>query len=127
MLIATNTQGFDLTDALRDHVERRLGFAFARGGERIRRILVRLSDINGPRGGCDKRCHLRVCLEQSPEVVIEETQGDLYSAVDRAAKRAAVSIARRLSRQRARRRDGASPGKSEIADRSANQLEEARR
>lgn len=123
MLIATNTHGFDLTDALREHVERRLRFAFDRSGQRIRRILVRLSDVNGPRGGRDKRCQLQLSLEQSPEVVIEETQSDLYAAVDRAARRAAVSVARRFSKMRARRRDGSAPARNDLAGGSADEQE----
>lgn len=126
MMIATNTHGFQLTDALREHVERRLRFAFDRGGQRIRRILVRLSDVNGPRGGKDKRCQLKLSLEQSPEVIIEETQSDLYAAVDRAARRAAVSVARRFSRKRAHRRDGSAPAEDALAAR-AGEFEEAGR
>ncbi len=126
MLIATNTHGFHLTDAIRDYVEKRLGFAFDRSGQRIRRILVRLSDVNGPRGGRDKRCHLQVSLEQSPAVVIEETQSDLYAAVDRAAKRAALSVARRFSRKRAHRRDGSASAGNGSAGASADEVEEAR-
>lgn len=123
MMIATNTHGFDLTDALREHVERRLRFAFDHSGQRIRRVLVRLSDVNGPRGGRDKRCQLQLSLEQSPAVIIEETQSDLYAAVDRAVGRAAVSVARRFSRKRAHRRDGSAPEKSGIVGGSADERE----
>jgi ribosome-associated translation inhibitor RaiA len=62
---------------------------------------VQLSDINGPRGGIDKRCQIEVQLKGTPNVVIEDVEADLYAAIDRAAERVGRTVARRLSRQRA--------------------------
>ena len=126
MQIVTQTHGFALTTALRHHVRQRLHFAFDRIGDRIRRVVVRLSDINGPRGGADKRCQLQVHLDQLPEVVIEDTQSDLYAAVDRAAERAARTVARRLSRERAHQRDGLPQGETALSDQGLNGPEETR-
>ena len=63
-------------------------------------MIVRLSDINGPRGGEDKCCHIQVALAHLPDVVIEDTEADLYAAIDRAADRAAHTVGRRLMRKR---------------------------
>lgn len=99
-----------LTKALRDHAERRLRFALGWADDRLRRISVRLSDENGPRGGEDKRCRIRIAFAGAPSVVIEDTESDVYVAIDRAADRAGRSVARRLERQRDRgRRLFASP------------------
>ena len=69
-------------------------------GERaIQRVTVRLSDINGPRGGEDKRCHIALRLKGLPRLVIEDTEADLYVAIDRAAERAGRTVQRRLARQ----------------------------
>lgn len=100
MQITTQTHGVTLSDALNHHIRRRLHLAMDRIGDRIRRVVVRLSDINGPRGGTDKRCQLQIHLDQQPDVVIEDTRSDLYAAVDRATERAARTITRRLGRQR---------------------------
>ena len=126
MKIDVQAHNFALTHALRDHVRQRLHFAFDRIGDRVRRVVVRLSDINGPRGGADKRCQLQVHLDQLPEVVIEDTQSDLYAAVDRAAERAARTVARRLSRERAHRRDGLPQGETALTDQRVNGAEETR-
>ncbi len=126
MQIVTRAHGFGLTDALHQHVQQRLHFAFDRIGDRIRRVVVRLSDINGPRGGADKRCQLEVHLDQSPNVVIEDTQSDLYAAVDRATERAARTVARRLSRERAHRRDGLPQEETALTDQILNGSEETR-
>lgn len=100
MQIHIQSQGFTLTDALREHAEHRLRFGLTHASDRIRRVEMRLSDINGPRGGADKRCSIVVALESLPEVVIEDIENDLYIAIDRAADRASRSVARCLERKR---------------------------
>ncbi|KPK38621.1 MAG: hypothetical protein AMJ69_08015 [Gammaproteobacteria bacterium SG8_47] len=97
MLIAIQSRGFSLTPALRAYVQNRLGFTLTRGADRVRRIDVRLSDVNGPRGGDDKRCLIVVKLQGLANVVIEDTQSDLYTAIDRAAARAGRTLKRRLT------------------------------
>ncbi|MHB1290993.1 MAG: ribosome hibernation-promoting factor, HPF/YfiA family [Sulfuricella sp.] len=100
MQIHIQSQGFSLTDALREHAEHRLRFGLTHASDHIRRVEMRLSDINGPRGGADKRCSIVVTLENLPEVVIEDVENDLYDAIDRAADRASRSVARCLERKR---------------------------
>ncbi len=100
MQIEIQARNFPLTQAMRSHVERRLGFALSTRHEHIQRILVRLSDINGPRGGHDKCCQIQVVLPQLADVIVEDTESNLYSAIDRAADRASRTVARKLARQR---------------------------
>ena len=100
MQIEIQARNFPLTQAMRGHVERRLGFALSTRHEHIQRILVRLSDINGPRGGHDKCCQIQVVLPQLADVIVEDTESNLYAAIDRAADRASRTVARKLARQR---------------------------
>jgi len=100
MLIDIQARNFSLTPALLDHIERRLGFALSSRDEHIQRIVVRLSDINGPKGGEDKCCHIQVVLPKLTDVVIEDIEVDMYVAIDRAADRAGRTVGRRLARQR---------------------------
>ncbi|MDP2828058.1 MAG: HPF/RaiA family ribosome-associated protein [Sulfuricellaceae bacterium] len=93
-----HSQGFPLTDALREHAERRLAFALSRFHDRLEHMSMRLADDNGPRGGVDKRCQVRLRLHGAPEVVITEVSEDLYVAIDRAADRAGRTAARRIER-----------------------------
>ena len=104
MQIDIQALNFPLTKALRAHIERRLGFALSSRNNHIQRVKVRLSDINGPRGGEDKCCHIQVMLTQLSDVVIEDTEVDLYAAIDRASDRAGRTVARRLARHRDRAR-----------------------
>lgn len=100
MQMDIQSQGFSLTDGIRDYVMKRLAYALAHGDATITRIIVRLSDINGPRGGEDKRCLIEVRLKAATSVVIEDIEADLYVAIDRATERAGRTLARRLARQR---------------------------
>ena len=100
MKIHVQSQGFTLTNAIREHAEHRLNLALTRSSEHIKRVEMRLSDINGPRGGADKRCSIVVELESMPDVVIEDIETDLYVAIDRAADRASLSVGRSIERKR---------------------------
>lgn len=112
MQIAIQANGFEITEGLRLHVERRIRFAFDWAHLVVGKVAVRLSDLNGPRGGEDKRCVIQVAVSGAPDVVIEDTQSDLYVAIDRAADRAGRSLARRMERQRTRRNASARVGAS---------------
>ncbi len=90
---------FILTDALREHAEKRLNFALSCCSEHIKRVVMRLSDINGPRGGEDKLCKLQVVLNGLPDVIVEDIQLDLYVAIDRAVDRAGRTVIRKIERQ----------------------------
>ena len=80
---------------LRAHVERRLSFALSRFGERIARVTVRLSEG----GDAGTRCQIDVGLR--PRVIkVEDTNSDVFAAVDHAANRVSRSVARTLERER---------------------------
>ena len=100
MQIVITARGFPLTQGLREHIERRIRFALDWANYHVRKVNVRLSDSNGPRGGEGKRCHIQVALPGVADVVIEDTETDLYIAIDRAADRAGRTLARRVERNR---------------------------
>lgn len=106
MHIDIQARGLDLTQGLRDHTERRLNFALSWATYDVRQVAVQLSDVNGPRGGEDKRCCIQVALPGAQKIVIENTDANLYLAINRAVDRAERSIARRLERRREHRRGG---------------------
>ena len=104
MQLVIQARHFDLTEAIRKHVEKRLGFLDRSHLSHVKQVLVRLSDINGPRGGDDKQCQINVHLPGEPSVVIEETRSDLYTAIDRATQRVSHAINRRLGKRKTRKR-----------------------
>ena len=110
MQIDIQARGFSLTEGLRNRAERRMRFALGSTSGRVRNLVVRLTDENGPRGGVDKRCMIRANLPGVPPVIIEQQEADLYVAIDRAADRAARTLSRRLKKIHAGRRDATSNG-----------------
>lgn len=100
MKLDIRAQGFQLTDGLREHAQRRLSFALDWAGHEVGKVSLRFSDINGPRGGSDKRCVLRIPLPRMRDVIIEVTAPNAQQALDRAVDRASRTLERRLSRQR---------------------------
>lgn len=100
MILDIRTRDFESTGAIKSHAERRLRFALGRFARQIRRIRIRLSDLNGPRGGADKSCVIDVTLNRHRPVVIEDVDMDLYVAIDRAADRAARVVSRLIKRRR---------------------------
>jgi len=69
----------------------------------VRRVDLRLADINGPRGGVDQRCRVAVELDQpGPTIVAEATDATMATAIDQALSRAARQI--RTSQSKAQRR-----------------------
>lgn len=91
--------GFPLTDALREHLLRRLRFALTRDSQAIQRVTVRLGDTNGPRGGRDKFCRIQINFAGGGPVLIEEIGTDLYATIDRAAERTGRNVARHVDRK----------------------------
>src|SRR3954451_12101018 len=92
----------EMDDELKGHIERRLRFALGRFAARIDRLTVRLSDVNGPRGGVDKRCRIAVTLVPRGVVMVEGSGDDPFTLVSDAAKRAVRSVQRALGRRRGR-------------------------
>lgn len=99
MQIQIHCDDFDLTEGLRDHIVKRLAYALNHGRDMVSRVVVRLSDVNGPRGGVDKCCGIEVRLKGASTIVIDDTQADLYVAIDRAAERTGRTLDRRIARR----------------------------
>jgi ribosome-associated translation inhibitor RaiA len=111
MFIDTRAIDFPLTDAIRRHVESRVGAALAPVARRVRGVTARLEDVNADRGGVDKRCRLVAALRHGGIVVVESVAADLYAAVGDAAKRARRAVLRAVARPHARdRKDPQRPG-----------------
>lgn len=96
--IQIRERNIEVSEHLRTHVERRLGYALARFGQRIARVIVRFSDAEGE-GGADKRCQIHVGLK-SRSARVEDADADLFIAVDRASERISRSVAHVLERER---------------------------
>ena len=101
MQIEVRVSNVAMSEALEAHITRRVDFALRRFAPRVVRVVVRLVDLNGPKGGLDKRC--RMAAELSPPlqgVIVEAIDADAYVAVSQAAARLAERVTRALTRQK---------------------------
>lgn len=83
---------------MREWVERRLRFTMRRLSARVPRARVHLSDVNGPRGGLDKRCRIELQLDAVGPVVVTSVARDWPGALDLALGRAQSALARQWHR-----------------------------
>lgn len=79
---------------LRDLTERRVRFVLRRLVWMVPRAEVQMSDVNGPRGGIDKRCQLELRTDGAGSVVVSSVAGDWRTALDNALARAARFLVR---------------------------------
>jgi ribosome-associated translation inhibitor RaiA len=100
-----------LPERFEEHVLTRLGFAFDRFRPRLLAVAVHVDDLNGPRGGRDKFCRVRVRVRGHGEIVAEDRSPDLVAALDRAVRRAQFAVSRAVERLRFHPHAPRSPGK----------------
>jgi hypothetical protein len=84
----------------RDAIARKLGNRLGRFASSIERVTVRLSDVNGPKGGVDHRCVIKVVLSGLPSVVVERTDSALQRAINSAISAAGQAVRRSVQRRR---------------------------
>ena len=92
--------GVEMEDHDRDNIARKLGMKLGKFASAIERVTVRLSDANGPKGGRDQICQIKVVLSGLPSIVVEERASTLPNAIDSAMKATAVAVRRSVQRRR---------------------------
>lgn len=76
----------------------RVRFALRRLSALVPRAKVQFSDVNGPRGGIDKRCQVELSAGAAGMVVITSLARDWRTALDRSLSRATRVLTRSLQR-----------------------------
>lgn len=92
----------DLDRVDRDYIRRKLGTRLGKFSGSIVRISVRTDDLNGPRGGVDRLCRIKVTLRELPAEVFECRHASLDAAVDGALAGIERNVRRALQRRRMR-------------------------
>lgn len=128
-----------LTPTIEKRIRRKLARHVGHSAGLIERGTVRFTDINGPRGGVDKECRIKLVLSGRPSVQASDRASEVEPAFERACRKveSALGHARgkhglRSPRRRtpgpARARTGvAAPARSGALDRTPMVLETARR
>ena len=84
----------------RAYIRRKLGTRLDKFSSAIERVSLRTEDVNGPRGGIDQVCRIKVVLRGLPSVVYERRDAALNAAVDGALAGAERAVRRALQRRR---------------------------
>jgi putative sigma-54 modulation protein len=97
MKLSIRIRGAVADKELTEHIRKRALLALGRFSTRITNIIVRLDDMNGPKGGIDKRCSIE--LSGSFGRKLAEVRDQSFNvAVDRGFAVAQRSLARLIKR-----------------------------
>lgn len=100
MKIDIHSQRTRLSEFCRSWMEQQSKRAFHRFVGRIRNVKLRVSDLNGKRGGVDKQCLLILRLEPKGEIVVQRRAPSVFAAVGEAIARAQYIVAKQIARGR---------------------------
>ena len=92
--------GVELGPDDRAYIRRKLGAKLGKFAGSIERVSVRVRDVNGPRGGVDHQCRIKVVLSGLPSVVYEQRGASLRVVIDRAIAGVERAVRRPLQRRR---------------------------
>lgn len=96
MRVEIRGKGLHVTNVLSTYIQRQLGFALGRFARRVDGALVKIEDVNGPKGGIDKQCRVAIVLPRSTTAVMEGRSSNLCVAINRAVAKAHRYVANRL-------------------------------
>ncbi len=92
--------GVTLDEDDRALIRRKLGMKLGKFVTSIERVTVRVTDANGPRGGVDHACNVKVVLSGLPSVVVERRDLAPHAAIDLALRATEQAVRRRIGRRR---------------------------
>ena len=92
--------GVDLNEEDRALIRKKLGTKLGKFAASIERVTVRMTDANGPRGGVDHVCNVKVVLSGLPSVVVERQAASPHAVIDLALRATEQAVRRSLSRRR---------------------------
>jgi ribosome-associated translation inhibitor RaiA len=92
--------GVELDETDRALIRRKLGMKLGKFTTAIERITVRMTDANGPRGGVDHVCNVKVVLSGLPSVVVERRDASPHAVIDLALRATEQAVRRSVGRRR---------------------------
>lgn len=111
MRVQIRRRNLELNPELMAYFERRVRISLARFGDKIQRVTVRMSDVNGPKGGFDQKCAVHLTLSDGTSILAEQTDFALDIALGKALRTATRRVRESEDRVRSRRIRQAARGK----------------
>lgn len=104
----------DLSADDRNYIRGKLGRALGKFAGNIVRVSIRTQDANGPRGGVDRVCRIKVVLIGLPSVVFEKRDPMMNAAVDGALSGVEQAVRRVVQRRWMKPRRAAVPRETRV-------------
>ncbi len=98
MLVKTHARNLVLPDTLAEHVDAKIRLALGLYREKIRRVDIFLSDVNGPKGGEDIMCKIKIKADGHAPLIAQATATSIYDAMNICSQRIKRSVSRRFDR-----------------------------
>ena len=98
MLLKIHTRGTASSDALSKYIDSKIRLALGLYKDKIRRVDIYLVDVNGPKGGEDISCKVKVSVDGYQPVIVRETDDDMYKAISISSHRIKRAVGRCFDR-----------------------------
>lgn len=89
----------ELEKEVEEHIQRQLELALSRTAPYITGISITLSITTNTGSKQDKHCLLKLSVTDLPDIIIEDTQNDLFYVIDRAIQKAHRTMERIVIQQ----------------------------
>jgi ribosome-associated translation inhibitor RaiA len=97
MMLLIHTHGTTVSDQLKEHTEAKVRLTLGLYVEKIKRADIYLTDINGPKGGDDMQCKIKIDAYGQSPFVVQQTATTLTDAINACSHRVKRTVARRLA------------------------------
>lgn len=99
MFVEIRTRNLTVAPEIEARLQDRVSLTLARFAPFIERVVVRLDDVNGPRGGIDKVCRTTVSLRNGGVVVSEGRSDTVHKALGGSVVRARAQVRDRAQKR----------------------------
>jgi len=101
MQVNVTSTNLPVSKQLKADLASRIKASFGRTQDRIAKASVTLSDVNGPRGGNDKECKVKLTLTGLPSILVMSRKDNLLKAVSTALSTANLTLKRKIKKHQA--------------------------
>lgn len=89
----------------KESFKQRVSKVFNRTSDYIRKVTVTLADINGPKGGVDKECKVKLSLFGLPPILVIAKKDNIHHALSEALAKAKTALTKRQKKSQLFSRD----------------------
>lgn len=99
MKVIVKTNNIDIHKAERHAISEKVKLVFERIAQHIQQVVVSVFDVNGPRGGDDIVCRIKITAPGVPTVVVKTQNSALLQAINTALQRSSLNLVKKLKRK----------------------------